>query len=271
MNKKILTILICTAFLLFLAPVSLAHSPYIVKVKNVKDPTGNPLVIEILYDDGLIGPDPGRFQIRNKHGVIIAKAPHMSHIWHFCPSLKHCWVFPYEGEGIEPLRLDYTKLNYTATSKDPLPPDFQSYLESPAGSRTGSNEYYTGSRGQTLNFKPASSILKWISPFIIILDNLFFILFTFCVYTILAGLFTYCLCSIRSQSDKTDKKSTIIAFLSFCVPLSVVLFFSWISMLAFGIPLYLFVFALLGLSIGNILGKQAHKKFVDNQPTKQHS
>ena len=72
-----------------------AHPPYLLKQGVITDPDGNQVIKEKLYGDGVIVPDPGTFQLRNRHGALLANSPIEDHVASFCPSLNFCWVFPY--------------------------------------------------------------------------------------------------------------------------------------------------------------------------------
>lgn len=71
-----------------------AHPPYLLKQGVITDPDGNQVIKEKLYGDGVLFPDPGTFQLRNRHGALLANSPIEDHVASFCPSLNFCWVFP---------------------------------------------------------------------------------------------------------------------------------------------------------------------------------
>ena len=80
--------------LLIYAP-AYAHPPYLIKQGLITDPDGNKVIKEKLYGDGLFTSDPATFQLRNRHGALLANSPINDHAFSFCPSIDFCWVFAY--------------------------------------------------------------------------------------------------------------------------------------------------------------------------------
>ncbi len=72
-----------------------AHSPYAVKEGTLIVPSGEIVVKEKLYGDGIFSADPVTFQLRNRNGVVLANTPVAEHVAVFCPSVNFCWAFPY--------------------------------------------------------------------------------------------------------------------------------------------------------------------------------
>jgi hypothetical protein len=110
-----------------------AHSSYAVKVKTLEDPNGSSLILEKLYGDGIFFADPVKVQIRNKNGVVIAQSKTATHIGIFCPYIQFCWAFPYETLFVNPIYLDFQKLNYKASLKPKLPSALIHYLNGSTG------------------------------------------------------------------------------------------------------------------------------------------
>lgn len=105
--------------LIFLiAPSAHAHRPYVIKEGTISDPSGNLLILEKLYGDGIFTSDPVSFQIRSKIGALLAYTPTADHVAVFCPKINFCWAFPY---GVaSPFTTGY-KLDHTSTDWNAAP------------------------------------------------------------------------------------------------------------------------------------------------------
>ena len=95
MKKSRLYFLLVLALLIH-APAQ-AHPPYLLKQGVITDPDGNQVIKEKLYGDGVLFVDPRTFQLRNRHGALLANSPIEDHVASFCPSINFCWVFPYHA------------------------------------------------------------------------------------------------------------------------------------------------------------------------------
>lgn len=71
-----------------------AHRPYLKKDGYITY-NSHSIIRERLYGDGIIAADPFVFQLRNKHGAVLARSPVTDRAATFCPSLELCYVFPY--------------------------------------------------------------------------------------------------------------------------------------------------------------------------------
>ena len=89
-----------------------AHRPYLVKDKTFETPKGI-IITERLYGDGIVVTDPMQYQIRDGKGNVLANTKTYNHIATFCPNLKFCWAFPYDGFTILSVgqKLDYKGLD----------------------------------------------------------------------------------------------------------------------------------------------------------------
>ena len=161
-----------------------AHSPHAIKVNTIKDPNGNPLIVEKLYGDGIFGPDPTRLQIRNRHGVVIARSTTDSSIFAFCPELQFCWAF-HNAIGLQALKLDYKNLSYEKTDPASLSPGLKDYLLN--------TTYIHGSEAdlswpkiqdRTEGFIEINTPLMLLSPIIVLMDNIIL----FCIVAILFAI-----------------------------------------------------------------------------------
>ena len=156
-----------------------AHPPYLMKEGAITDPDGNRVIKEKFYGDGIFWPDPETFQLRNRHGALLANSPIDSHVVSLCPSIRFCWAFPYNAASIFPIGWS---LNIEAVEFDKPAPNyefkneaeeekFKSYLNDQNVKRFSS--YYLGYPEYNKphsGFKP-SGISVLFSPFIILVDR----------------------------------------------------------------------------------------------------
>lgn len=163
--------------LLIYAP-AYAHPPYLMKQGIITDPDGNKLIKEKLYGDGVFVSDPVTFQLRNRHGALLANSPINDHVFSFCPSIDFCWVFPYSfislfsfGWSLNAETLEFDKPAPNYEFKGDEEEDFKSYLNDQNFKRFSA--YFLGypefNRSHS-GFK-RSWISALLSPFIIIADQ----------------------------------------------------------------------------------------------------
>ena len=178
MKKNRLYFLLVLALLIH-APAH-AHPPYLLKQGVITDPDGNPVITEKLYGDGVLFIDPRTFQLRNRHGALLANSPIEDHVASFCPSINFCWVFPYHALSLfavgwsldtEALVFDKPAPNYEF--KDAAQAEaFKSYLHDKNVKRFSAYAlgYPEFNRSHHSGFKP-SGISALFSPFIIMADQ----------------------------------------------------------------------------------------------------
>ena len=177
MQKNRLYFLLVLALLIH-APAQ-AHPPYLLKQGVITDPDGKQVIKEKLYGDGVLFIDPRTFQLRNRHGALLANSPIEDHVASFCPSINFCWVFPYHALSLfavgwsldmEAMEFDKSAPNYEF--KDAAEAEaFKSYLDDKNVKRfsayaLGYPEFNRSHSG----FKP-SRISALFSPFIIMADQ----------------------------------------------------------------------------------------------------
>ena len=114
-----------------------AHPPYLMKQGVITDPDGNTVIKEKLYGDGVItAVDPATFQLRNRHGALLANSPIDDRVASFCPSINFCWAFPYSAMSLfsigwslntEAVEFDKPAPNY-AFKSEAEEEKFKSYL-----------------------------------------------------------------------------------------------------------------------------------------------
>ena len=156
-----------------------AHPPYLLKQGAITDPDGNQVIKEKLYGDGVLFTDPATFQLRNRHGTLLANSPIEDHVASFCPSINFCWVFPYHalslfavGWSLDTEAMEFDKPAPNYEFKDAAEAEeFKSYLNDPNVKRfsaytLGYPEFNRSHSG----FKP-SGISALFSPFIIMADQ----------------------------------------------------------------------------------------------------
>lgn len=178
MKKNRLYFLLVLALLIH-APAH-AHRPYLLKQGVITDPDGKQVIKEKLYGDGVLFIDPRTFQLRNRHGALLANSPIEDHVASFCPSINFCWVFPYHALSLfavgwsldmEAMEFDKSAPNYEF--KDAAEAEaFKSYLNDPNVKRFSAYAlgYPEFNRSHHSGFKP-SGISALFSPFIIMADQ----------------------------------------------------------------------------------------------------
>ena len=177
MKKNRLYFLLVLALLIH-APAH-AHPPYLLKQGVITDPDGNPVIKEKLYGDGVLTTDPVTFQLRNRHGGLLAYSPTDYHVASFCPSINFCWVFPYSAISLfavgwsldtEAMEFDKPAPNYEFKGAAEAGA-FKSYLNDPNVKRFSAYALgYTHLDRPHSGFKP-SRISALFSPFIIMADQ----------------------------------------------------------------------------------------------------
>ena len=165
--------------LLIQAPAH-AHPPYLLKQGVITDPDGNRVIKEKLYGDGVLTTDPVTFQLRNRHGAVLANSPIEDHIASFCPSINFCWVFSYHvlslfavGWSLDTEALEFDKPAPNYEFKNAAKAEaFKSYLNDPNVKRFSAYAlgYPEFNRSRHSGFKP-SRISALFSPFIIMADQ----------------------------------------------------------------------------------------------------
>ena len=86
-NSKLYFLL---ALVLFIHTPAYAHPPLLMKQGVITDPDGNQVIKEKLYGDRVILVDPATFQLRNRHGALLANSPVDDSVASFCPSINFC-------------------------------------------------------------------------------------------------------------------------------------------------------------------------------------
>lgn len=200
-----------------------AHPPYLMKQGLITDPNGNQVIKEKLYGDGVFITDPVTFQLRNRHGALLANSPINDHVASFCPSIDLCWAFPYSfispfsfgwSLNAEAVEFDKPAPNYAFKGEEEE--DFKSYLNDQSFKRVSA--YFLGYP----EFDKSHSGFKrsWISvllsPFIIIADQFIPLLVLF-----LLALVPLIISRLSSRWKKVERKTvkylfhTISALLTF--------------------------------------------------------
>lgn len=174
-NNRLYLFLILT--LLIYAP-AYAHPPYLIKQGLIADSDGNKVIKEKLYGDGVFVSDPVTFQLRNRHGALLANSPINDHVFSFCPSIDFCWVFTYSfislfsfGWSLNAETVEFDKPAPNYEFKGDEEEDFKSYLNDQNSKQFSA--YFLGypefNRSHS-GFK-RSWISALLSPFIIIADQ----------------------------------------------------------------------------------------------------
>lgn len=188
-NNRLYLFLILT--LLIYAP-AYAHPPYLIKQGIIADPDGNKVIKEKLYGDGVFVSDPVTFQLRNRHGALLANSPINDHVFSFCPSIDFCWVLPYSFISLfsfgwsltaETVEFDKSAPNYEFKGDEEE--DFKSYLNDQSFKRFSAYSLgYPEFNRSHSGFK-RSWISALLSPFIIIADQFIQLLVIFLLTLVL--------------------------------------------------------------------------------------
>lgn len=192
-NNRLYLFLILT--LLIYAP-AYAHPPYLIKQGIITDPDGNKVIKEKLYGDGVFASDPATFQLRNRHGALLANSPVNDHVFSFCPSIDFCWVFPYSfislfsfGWSLNAEAVEFDKPAPNYEFKGDEEEDFKSYLNDQSFKRFSAYSLgYPEFNRSHSRFK-RSWISVLLSPFIIIADQFVQLLVIFLLTLVLLILF----------------------------------------------------------------------------------
>lgn len=136
-----------------------AHQPYSKEVSILQSPSGDPLIVEKLFGDGIVVSDPVSLQIRNENNAVIANSPVGDYLTAFCPALRFCLAFRYGNINLfaEAWKLDYANLNYNAGDDHKIADE--DYFHDDPDRRKGSQ-----------GFNQASFIWTLVSPVFIIID-----------------------------------------------------------------------------------------------------
>jgi hypothetical protein len=148
-----------------------AHRPYAVKEYTIQGPNKQTMIVEKLFGDGIFYGDPVRLQIRNQQGAVIAHSKTATHVGVFCPSIQFCWAFPYNDLLVEPLLLDYEKLQYNASDVTNQPEALADYLSGAIKVLRDDRLGYPSYRDTPQNFSTGSPLIKLLSPIIIIANS----------------------------------------------------------------------------------------------------
>jgi hypothetical protein len=165
--------LILAGMLLVSTPAE-AHRPYAAKIKMLEGPSGEPLILERLFGDGIFFADPVSLQVRNKKGAVIAWTPTAGRVAVFCPSIQFCWTFPY---GIlsplaQPFKLAHEKLDYSKEGDVEEYKELSSYLTDDEVKRVGSYRFpYPEKRKDNAGFTPDGPIALLLSPVVMLVDH----------------------------------------------------------------------------------------------------
>jgi len=146
--------------------VANAHSPYIDPIQKLEGPNGEPLLLERLCGDGVVTCDPISVQLVNQQNDILAFTESDKLTATFCPSLKFCWVFPYDSTSVTPLRLDYKNLPYRHKQ----------------GENGTAQKEFSKEQVKFQGFVLGPSWIKVLSPLIIIGDNLILFFWDYLYY-----------------------------------------------------------------------------------------
>ncbi len=168
------------ALIFLITSPAYAHRPYLVKEGSINDPSGNPVILEKLYGDGIFTSDPVSFQIRSKNGALLAHTPTAEHVAVFCPDISFCWAFPY---GIVSpftvgMRLNHESIDWSAPApqldmKGEEAELYKKYLEDKKQKRAYSYSFnYPEMRKDNPgNGFSASTLSIAFSPFVIIANH----------------------------------------------------------------------------------------------------
>ena len=197
-------------FVLLIHTSAYADPPYLLKQGAITDPDGNQVIKEKLHGDGMIGVGPTTFQLRNRHGALLANSPIDNHVASFCPSINFCWVFPYSGMSlfsvgwslsIEAVEFDKPALNYEFKRKAEEE-KFKSYLNDQNVKRFSA--YVLGD--SDFNRPHSGFKQSWISvlfsPFIILADQ-----FTRLLVLLLLTLVLFILFELFFKWKKIERKT----------------------------------------------------------------
>lgn len=232
---NLIKILAC--LLLFLcvgSTAAQAHDPYARKIATLKDSEDRTVIVEKLYGDGIIGPDPANLQIRNHQGVVVAYSPAGDFLIPICPHIQFCFAIPHDGPYIiSPVwKLDYKSVDFSArTNQDACHDNVNSDLKHRTAAKelceymTNSEKVWIREYGSTypellkepLSFSPAPLIMTLISPLIVIITNIHI----FLGYLFFGGLIERherwmkekILLSERTKSEFIWKSARIISFI----------------------------------------------------------
>lgn len=187
---NLIKILTCLLLLLCIgSTVAQAHDPYARKIATLKDSEGRTVIVEKLYGDGIIGPDPANLQIRNDQGGVVAYSPTGNFLIPICPYIQFCFAIPHSAPFmISPVwKLDYESVDFSEKrNQDPCHDNINSDLKHRAtakelceyvtnSEKRGIREYgstYPEFLKEPLNFSPAPFMITLISPLIIIMMNI---------------------------------------------------------------------------------------------------
>jgi hypothetical protein len=124
--------------------------PFWIEKGIIAAPDKKPLIVERHVEDMVIS-DAASLEIRNQYNTVIAYTQSSKRVGVFCTSLQFCWAFPYDNTSFEPMHLDYKNLDYNTTIASD----------------------YMGWYSKSYHFSKGPEWLKWLSPFIILIDNFF--------------------------------------------------------------------------------------------------
>ena len=245
-----------------------AHRPYLVKDKTFETPKGI-IITERLYGDGIVVTDPMQYQIRDGKGNVLANTKTYNHIATFCPNLKFCWAFPYDGFTILSVgqKLDYKGLDLEKEKPifelaEEEKTSFERYLSDPNYKRTASYEfgYPEFQNKDKIGFK-AVKFSSVFSALVILKENLIGLLLTLALSIVPIFIKSFFFDILKSESRiitfarKLFGTVLIIGFtIFFIITIFSLSFFT-------GIPFfYMMVSLSVGLYIGSKMGKRIVQK-----------
>ncbi len=251
-SRKLLYLL---CILLFTQVPVFAHSPYAIKYKSFKDPSGNAVVLEKLYGDGIITTDPVSVQLRNKHDAIVAHTQTSSFASIFCNTLKNCVVYPYDTFSLfaTPYILDFENLNFLKE----LASTSQSEIRNTKTSETPATRLqYPEYRKGMIGFTKAPALYALSSPLMIIKNHSLFYLIvlalSFFIHVITEAYRVW----LEKSDDAILKVGRIIGWLVSIGVYSALSIFGFLIMITWALPVF---YSLLFFISGTLLGNKALK------------
>jgi hypothetical protein len=113
-----------TVLAALLGQPALAHRPYTVEQKTLTFSDGRSATLELLFGDGIFFADPGRGQLKDEKGAVVAWTPAADGVISYCPSIDHCWVFLFSSRTpVAPWLLKPDAINWAAPVEPPIFPE----------------------------------------------------------------------------------------------------------------------------------------------------
>jgi hypothetical protein len=237
MNRHWIIYLLLAVTATLSASTAQAHRPYAVKVKTIQSLKHDILIVERLFGDGIFFADPVRLQIRNQQDAVIAHSQTASHVGAFCPSIQFCWAFPYQGLLVEPMYLDYKKLDYHRSNGLKTPEELTNYLSGSSTTLRTPSLVYPSSRDMPENFIAASSLLKLLSPLIIIGDNFLTFLLLAILYFLPSFLLPIYITFSQRQNGLRRTSFLLLGLIVFITYIALSLLASFVILFTWSMPI----------------------------------